>query len=58
MEFNQETLKQAKEELETICNKYNIILVPVIVHQGNKTFSSIEIMPRQEEPQLEQTVVE
>ena len=58
MEFDQETLKQAKKELETICNKYNIILVPVVVHQGNKTFSSIEIMPRQEEPQLEQTVVE
>jgi hypothetical protein len=49
MKLNQETLKQAKEELETICSKYNIILVPVIVHQGNKTFSSIEIIPNQEE---------
>lgn len=59
MEFNQETLKQAKEELETICNKYNIVLVPVVVHQGNRTFSSIEIMPKQDEqPQPGQIVVE
>jgi hypothetical protein len=47
MELNQETLKQAKEELETICKKYEITLMPVVVHQGDRTFSSIEIVPRQ-----------
>jgi hypothetical protein len=47
MELNQETLKQAKEELETICKKYDITLMPVVVHQGDRTFSSIEIVPRQ-----------
>jgi hypothetical protein len=39
--------KQAKEELEAVCEKYGISLVPVVVHQGDRTFSSIEIVPRQ-----------
>jgi len=47
MELNNETLKQAKDELETICKKYDITLMPVVVHQGDRTFSSIEIVPRQ-----------
>jgi len=45
MELTNETLKQAKEELEAICKKYEITLVPVIVHQGNRTFSSIDLVP-------------
>jgi len=46
MELTNETLKQAKEELEAVCQKYEIVLVPVVIHQGDKTFSSIEITPR------------
>ncbi len=42
-----EELNQAKEELETVCKKYDITLMPVVVHQGDRTFSSIEIVPRQ-----------
>ena len=45
MNLDQETLKTVKEEIETICKKYNCILMPVIVHQGDRTFSSIEIAP-------------
>jgi hypothetical protein len=45
-QLSNEDLKQAKEELEAICQKYNITLMPVIVHQGDRTFSSIEIVPR------------
>jgi hypothetical protein len=45
--MDQETLKQSKEEIEAICNKYNITLMPVVIHQGDRTFSSIEIVPRQ-----------
>lgn len=45
MELTPETLKQAKQELEAVCTKYNIALIPVVVHQGNKTQSSIEIVP-------------
>jgi hypothetical protein len=56
MELNQETLKQAKQELEDICKKYEITLMPVVVHQGDRTFSSIEIVPRkalqQQEPEV------
>jgi len=47
MEVTQETAKQAKEELEAICTKYGIALIPVVVHQGNRTYSSIEIVPAQ-----------
>jgi hypothetical protein len=46
MELNQETLKQAKQDIENICQKYEITLMPVVVHQGDRTFSSIEIVPR------------
>jgi hypothetical protein len=45
MEINKETVQQAKTELEEVCKKYNIALVPVVVHQGDRTFSSIEITP-------------
>jgi hypothetical protein len=44
-QINPETLKQAKEELEAICVKYSIALVPVVIHQGDRTISSIEIVP-------------
>ena len=52
-QLSNETLKQAKEELETVCKKYDITLMPVVVHQGDRTFSSIEIVPRKaiEQPQ-------
>lgn len=45
MELNNETIKQAKQELEAICKKYEIALIPVVTHQGNRTTSSIEIVP-------------
>jgi hypothetical protein len=47
MEITPDIAKQAKEEIEAICTKYGISLVPVVVHQGNRTFSSIEIVPAQ-----------
>ena len=61
MELNQETLKQAKEEIETVCQKYDIVLMPITVHRGNETFSSIDLVPRsalrsQQQPADEQVV--
>ncbi len=53
MEQNNETVQKAKEELEAVCKKYQISLVPVIVHQGDRTFSSIEIVPSQQPQQQE-----
>jgi hypothetical protein len=54
MNENNDSFKQAKEELEAICQKYDIILVPVVIHKGNQTFSSIEIVPRQQLQQPEE----
>ncbi len=51
MEANENNLEQIKKELEDVCAKYNITLVPVVVHQGNRTFSSIEIVPAQSSQQ-------
>jgi hypothetical protein len=50
MEQNNEIIQKAKEELEAVCKKYDIALMPVVVHQGDRTFSSIEIMPRPQAP--------
>lgn len=54
MELNNETLKQAKEELEAVCQKFDIALIPVVVHQGDRTFSSIEIVSKKalQQPQM------
>lgn len=41
-------LQAAKQDLEAVCKKHDIILLPVIVHQGDRTLSSIEIVPRSE----------
>jgi hypothetical protein len=39
-----DNLETIKKELEEICEKHGVALVPVIVHQGNRTLSSIEIV--------------
>lgn len=58
MELTSDILKQAKEELEAICQKYDIALIPVTVHRGNETFSSIDLVPksafRSQQPTVEQ----
>jgi hypothetical protein len=46
-----DNLVKAKEEIETILLKYNIVLVPVVVHRGDKTISRIDIAPASEEIQ-------
>lgn len=38
-------LANAKKELEEVLMKYNIVLIPVVTHQGDKTFSRIDIAP-------------
>jgi len=49
-----DNLETIKKELEEICEKYGVTLVPVIVHQGNRTLSSIEIVkiPSESEQEL------
>jgi hypothetical protein len=41
----QENLANAKKEIEEIVKKYNISLVPVVMHHGEKTYSRIDIAP-------------
>jgi hypothetical protein len=40
-----EALNAAKAEIEAVLQKHNIVLVPVIVHFGEKTLSRIDIAP-------------
>jgi hypothetical protein len=40
-----ENLAKAKIELEGILLKYKVVLLPVVMHQGDKTFSRIDIVP-------------
>ena len=40
-----EKLAAAKAEVEAVLQKHNIVLVPVIVHFGDKTISRIDIAP-------------
>jgi hypothetical protein len=40
-----EMLSNAKADIEAVLQKYNIVLVPVVVHFGEKTVSRIDIAP-------------
>ena len=47
-----ENLAKAKGEIETVLQKYDVVLVPVVVHFGDKTISRIDIAPApQQSPQ-------
>ena len=46
-----ENLAKAKEEIENILIKYKIVLVPVVLHRGDKTISRIDIASISEEIQ-------
>lgn len=41
-------LETAKKEIEEILKKYNVVLLPIVIHQGDKTFSRIDIAPLQD----------
>ena len=41
-------LEGAKADIEAVLKKYNVVLVPIVVHQGDRTFSRIDIAPVQE----------
>lgn len=47
-ETSNPNLEAAKTEIEAVLKKYNVILVPIVVHQGDRTFSRIDIAPIQE----------
>lgn len=48
-------LENAKAEIEALLKKYEVILVPIVVHRGEKTFSRIDIVPIKEMNNIEDT---
>lgn len=43
--INEEQLISAKQEIEEILKKYNIVLVPIVIHHGDRTISRIDVAP-------------
>lgn len=39
------TIEEAKKEIQAVCEKYRVTLVPVTIHRGDQTLSSIDIYP-------------
>jgi DNA-binding protein YbaB len=48
-----EKMAKAKQEIEEILVKYGVILVPVVMHQGDKTISRIDIAPASKRNELQ-----
>jgi hypothetical protein len=46
-ETNTTNVVSAKEEIQAVLTKYNVALIPTVIHQGDQTFSRIDIVPRQ-----------
>lgn len=40
-----EQLKSAKEEVEAVLQKHGIVLIPITIHHGDRTFSRIDVAP-------------
>jgi hypothetical protein len=37
-------IKAAKEAIEAVLKEHGVTLLPVVVHQGNRTFSHIDVV--------------
>lgn len=46
-----EKLATAKSEIEAVLQKHDVVLIPVVVHFGDKTISRIDIAPAPQAPQ-------
>lgn len=44
-----EQIFKAKQAIEAVLAEHKVGLVPIVVHQGDKTFSSIDIVPIKQE---------
>lgn len=47
--LSDEKLLEAKREVEAVLAKHNIILVPIVIHHGDRTISRIDIAPAPEQ---------
>ena len=43
--LSDDQLLAAKQEIEAVLQKYGILLVPIVIHHGDKTISRIDITP-------------
>lgn len=43
-DMENENIAKAKAEIEETLKKYNVVLIPTVVHQGSRTFSHIEVV--------------
>ncbi len=39
-----ENITKAKAAIEEVLKQHNVVLIPTVVHQGNRTFSHIEVV--------------
>jgi len=54
-QINDDQLAEAKKEIEAVLQKYNILLVPIVIHHGDRTISRIDITPAIKQDQSEAT---
>ena len=47
--ISDEQLLAAKQEIEELLKKHNMILVPIVIHHGDRTISRIDIAPAPKE---------
>jgi hypothetical protein len=43
--INEDQLIAAKKEIEEVLKKHNIVLVPIVIHHGDRTISRIDVAP-------------
>jgi hypothetical protein len=53
--LNEEQLLAAKKEIEEVLVKHNIVLVPIVIHHGDRTISRIDVAPAPKNSSEEQS---
>lgn len=53
--LNEEQLLAAKKEIEEVLVKHNIVLVPIVIHHGDRTISRIDVAPAPKNSEEEQS---
>lgn len=52
-----DNVQKAKDAIEAILIEHKVILVPLVVHQGDQTFSSIDIVSVAEQQATEPSII-
>jgi hypothetical protein len=43
--LSDDQLANAKQDIEALLLKHNIVLIPIVIHHGDRTISRIDIAP-------------